>query len=256
MVGFASLYPPYKLRRREERQRRAVGRLEHHLHLLADPDLVELAINDIGLQRRAFLQLDIGDRKRTRRRFPHQAEGVDLGLARGLFPHGLVGEAERADRARKIMRLAAGGAALDHELAGLGRFPERRGLGIAFRLRIFLGFGHHTRSKMQVEAAWRLPRSPPVPWAIARSQFFTCTFGCASPRNCRTASRILVMPPRLTGWLLHRPPPSVLNGSLPTPEIRLPSATNLPPSPFLQKPRSSSCISTVMVKLSYDSFTI
>jgi len=52
----------------------------------------------------------------------------------------------------------------------------------------------------------------------------------------------LVMPPRLTGWLLHSPPPSVLNGSLPTPEIRLPSATNLPPSPFLQNrdPRAAS----------------
>ena len=30
---------------------------------------------------------------------------------------------------------------------------------------------------------------------------------------------ILVWPPRLTGWLLQSPPPSVLNGSLPTPEI-------------------------------------
>jgi hypothetical protein len=58
------------------------------------------------------------------------------------------------------------------------------------------------------------------------------------------------MPPRLAGWLLHSPPPSVLNGSLPTPEIRLPSATNRPPWPFSQKPRSSIWISTVMVKLS------
>ena len=73
---------------------------------------------------------------------------------------------------------------------------------------------------------------------------------CASPRSCRTASMTLVMPPRFAGWLLHSPPPSVLNGSLPTPEIRLPSATNRPPSPFAQKPRSSICISTVMVKLS------
>ena len=24
---------------------------------------------------------------------------------------------------------------------------------------------------------------PPVPWAMARSQFLTCTLGCASPRN-------------------------------------------------------------------------
>jgi hypothetical protein len=29
--------------------------------------------------------------------------------------------------------------------------------------------------------------------------------------------------------LLHKPPPSVLMGNLPMPEIRLPSATNFPP---------------------------
>src|SRR6185437_6889190 len=199
---------------------------------------------------RTFLQGDISDRERTARGFSHQAESVDRGFAGTLFPHRLVGVAERADRARKVMRLAAGGAALDHELALLGRFPERGGFGIARGRRIFLGVSHHTRSRMQVEAAWRTPSSPPVPCATARSQFGTCTFGCASPRNWRTASRILVMPPRLTGWLLHKPPPSVLNGSLPTPEIRLPSETNLPPAPFSQKPKSSIWISTVMVKLS------
>jgi hypothetical protein len=41
-----------------------------------------------------------------------------------------------------------------------------------------------------------------------------------------------------------------VEGQRPTPEIRLPSATKRPPSPLAQKPRSSSCISTVMVKLS------
>ena len=54
---------------------------------------------------------------------------------------------------------------------------------------------------------------------------FTCTSGCASPRSWRTASITLVMPPRLAGWLLQRPPPSVLKGSRPTPAMRLPSAT-------------------------------
>ena len=34
----------------------------------------------------------------------------------------------------------------------------------------FCCVSHHTRSRMQVEAAWRTPRSPPVPCAIARSQ--------------------------------------------------------------------------------------
>src|SRR5882762_5620184 len=238
------------LGRREERQWCAIGWLEHHLHLLADLQLFQIAVDDVGLQRRAFLQRDVSNRVRTGRRFAHQTVGVDRGFTRTLLPHRLVGEAERADRAREVVRLAAGRAALDHELALGCRIPERLGLGIGHRGRISFHFNHHTRSRMQVEAAWRTPSSPPVPWATARSQFGTCTFGCASPRNCRTASRTLVMPPRLTGWLLQRPPPSVLNGSLPTPEIRLPSATNLPPSPFLQKPRSSICIKTVMVKLS------
>src|SRR6202035_3170438 len=132
-------------------------------------------------------------------RLAHQAEGVDLRLARTFLPHGLVGEAERTDRAREIMRFAARGAALEHQLALGGLFPEMRGLGIGHRLGIFHGISHHTRSRMQVDAAWRTPSSPPVPCAMARSQFGTCTLGCACPRNCRTGSMILVMAPRLTG---------------------------------------------------------
>src|ERR1700759_859151 len=145
------------------------------------------------------------------------------------------------------MRFATGSAALDKEFALGGRVPERFRLRTALRRRVFHLVVHHTRSRIQVDAVWRTPSRPPVPWTSARSQFGTCTLGCAWPRNCRTASMILVMPPRLTGWLLHRPPPSVLNGSLPVPEIRLPSATNLPPSPLAQKPRASRVTSTVMV---------
>ena len=48
--------------RRKERQRRAVGRLEHHLHPLADLQLVEVAVDEVGQQRRAFVQGDIADR--------------------------------------------------------------------------------------------------------------------------------------------------------------------------------------------------
>src|SRR5450432_2606043 len=188
-----------ELYRRKERQRRAVGRLEHHLDLLADPELVHVAVDKIGQQRRTFLQRDITDRIRPGCRFAHQAEGVDLALARALFPHRLVGKTKRTDRARKIMRLAAGGAALDQELALRSCVPERFCLRIALRRRVSWFVGHHTRSSMQVEAAWRTPSRPPVPCASARSQFGTCTFGCASPRSWRTASMILVMPPRLTG---------------------------------------------------------
>src|SRR5688572_16595271 len=70
----------------------------------------------------------------------------------------------------------------------------------------------HSLSMMSVALACLDPNCPPVPCASATSQFLTCTFGCASPRSCRTASMIFVMPPRLLGWLLHSPPPSVLTG--------------------------------------------
>src|SRR5207253_10055622 len=161
---------------------------------------------------------------------------------------GLVAEAERAMVAWVEMRLAAGGAFFDQELAVGGGVPEFLGLEID-RRRGNLAFGHrgYSLSMITVAAACRVPSEPPVPCANAMSQFLTCTAGCASPRSWRTASRTLVSPPRFEGWLLHKPPPSVLNGSLPTPEIRLPSLTNRPPWPFSQNPRSSSCIRTVIV---------
>src|SRR5271166_5763690 len=152
------------------------------------------------------------------------------------------------------MHLPAGGAFADHQPAVCGSVPECLGLGIGLRgLDLALLARHlpHSLSMITVAAPCRVPSEPPVPWAIARSQFLTCTAGCASPRSWRTASTTFVRPPRLAGWLLHSPPPSVLNGNLPVPEIRLPSDTNLPPWPFSQKPRSSICISTVIVKLSY-----
>ncbi len=142
-------------------------------------------------------------------------------------------KAERTERARIPVRLAARPAHRNDEPPRAGGFPERPMLRTGRRIEDGRA---HARSRISVALTCRLPSSPPVPCASARSQLFTCTCGCASPRNCRTASMTLVMPPRLAGWLLHKPPPSVLTGSLPTPEIRLPSATKRPPSPFLQKP--------------------
>src|SRR4051794_36030817 len=185
--------------RRKKRQRRAIGWLEHHLDLLTDLQRIDVAVDKIGLQRRSFLQRDIADRIRPGGRFAHQAEGVDRPLPRAFLPHRLVGKTERTDRAREIMRLAARGAALDQEFALLRRIPERRRFRIALRRGVFRFAVHYTRSRMHVEAAWRTPSNPPVPCAMARSQLGTCTFGWACPRSWRTASMILVMPPRLTG---------------------------------------------------------
>src|SRR5260370_883860 len=62
--------------RRKERQRRAIGRFEHHFDLLADPQSVHVAVDEIGQQRRTFLQCDVTDRVRPCRGFAHQAESV------------------------------------------------------------------------------------------------------------------------------------------------------------------------------------
>ena len=101
--------------------------------------------------------------------------------------------------------------------------------------------------RISVALPIRVASEPPVPCTSAICASGTCTAGCASPRNWRTASITFVMPPRLVGWLLHKPPPSVLNGSLPCGATNAPSETKRPPSPFSQKPRSSIVSSTVMV---------
>ena len=53
--------------------------------------------------------------------------------------------------------------------------------------------------------------------------------------------------PYMPGWLYERPPPFVFIGKSPPGAVRWP-LTNAPPSPFAQKPSSSSERSTVYVK--------
>src|SRR5438552_5329553 len=60
----------YSLGRREEWQRRAVGRLEHPLHLLADLQYFHIAVDKTSLQRRTLRQRDLADRVRPGRRCP------------------------------------------------------------------------------------------------------------------------------------------------------------------------------------------
>src|SRR5690606_9587470 len=228
----------------------AVGGLEDELHLLADLDAVHVAVDDVRHHRRALVERDIGNAILLRRA-PHDAVGVDRALARDLDQLGIVAEGEGRQGARVPVELARVLALAHGELARGAIVPELLRLGVRLGCGdLPLGHADHSLSRMTVALPWRVPSEPPVPCARTRSQLGTCTFGCASPRAWRTASSTLVRPPRLDGWLLQSPPPSVLKGSLPTPEIRLPSETNLPPWPFSQKPKSSSCISTVMVKLS------
>src|SRR6185437_6025796 len=154
----------------------------------------------------------------------------------------------RAEGARVPDQAGAVLALLDQQLAAGGGGPERRGLRVNRWGWSGQVAGHASSCpRMSVALPIRVPIEPPVPCTRAMSQSGTCTGALASPRSWRTASITFVIPPRFTGWLLQRPPPSVLNGSAPCGASSEPSATNGPPSPFSQKPRSSIVSSTVMV---------
>src|SRR5690606_32460586 len=156
------------------------------------------------------------------------AVGIDGAGAGARLPFRALAEAVRAERARVEMRLAAVAAAPEEEPAFRGGIEVGLDLGIDKRGRdrthsrtVFSGHSRYSLSRISVALPWRDDSTPPMPCTSASSRFGTCTSGCASPRSWRTASMIFVMPPRLAGWLLQRPPPSVLNASFPTPEIRL-----------------------------------
>src|SRR5579859_6576069 len=194
--------------RREHRRRRPpFGRLELDPHLHADGKPVRRHVHEVGQHSRAFVQGHIADGVGAGRRAVHDRVGVDHTLAGALLPDRFAGRAERADGPRVPVGLLAIYAALDQEAAFLRRIPEglrldvdhRRGDRPGHRGVRIAWFRHAqaSRSRITVAEPWRVPSEPPVPCAMARSQFFTCTFGCASPRSWRTASITLVMPPRL-----------------------------------------------------------
>src|SRR4029077_16790031 len=99
-----------------------------------------------------------------------------------------VAEAERTQRARIPVRLLARRAAAQQELTSRAAVPERLdlrgGLGRAGEGNLALNIRHvdHSRSRMTVLPQCRVPSDPPVPCAIARLQFFTCTAGWPPPR--------------------------------------------------------------------------
>src|SRR5262249_9916452 len=153
----------------------------------ADLEIPEIAVDDRGQYRRPLGERDIGNGVRWRRALRH-APGIDRAHSGRLPPLDLAAEAERTTRPRIPMRLAAGPANRNDQPAGAGRFGEGRVLGGGGGIET----GAHVRPRITVALPCRLPSSPPVPCASARSQLFTCTFGCASPRSCRTASITLV----------------------------------------------------------------
>src|SRR3546814_5744016 len=97
-----------------------------------------------------------------------------------LFPYTtLFRSAERAERARIPVHLAAGGAFAHQQAMVAAGVPAGSSLGIVGEG----GHGGHSRSRISVALPCRVPRETTVPWDSARSPFGTCTFGCASPRS-------------------------------------------------------------------------
>src|SRR6202000_3047388 len=94
----------------EHRRIALARRAPLHLYPLADLERIEVAVNEVREQRDALVERHVADRVGNRRVPAHDAEGVDLALALALLPAGVAGVAERADRARIPVRLAAGAA--------------------------------------------------------------------------------------------------------------------------------------------------
>src|SRR5262245_1986918 len=188
-------------------------------------------------------------------------EGVDGAAAARRAPFRLRG-ARRAQCPGVELAVAAGRALLVQHLAAGGRLPVRRGDVVGqgkgspaegrgdvagdFAGGVAAGVVAHGASRPRIVVPMQ-DNQPPEPQARASDAPGTWA-GPAWPRSWRTASMSRKIP-RMPGWVQLRPPPSVFSGSLP-PNRSAPLATNLPPSPFGQNPRSSSSSRTVIVKLS------
>ena len=201
---------------------------------------VGLVAEHVGQQRRAVL---------------HRGR-VDLAPARGRAPLDGRAQAARADLAGEPERLAAVHAPRQHQAPLAGGLPERGA-----------GLGDRGLQPGRAGAARLGPSRPRSPGGLgAQHQGATCTTAPCPTRGPRRSRllrpgghrtrRAAGAPPRRSGtcrtcrggcrtarrrwcsWAASRPGP-----------VR-PSATNAPPSPLAQKPRSSRCNRAVMVKLS------
>src|SRR6266446_4152587 len=75
---------------REERQRHAAfACLEDRFHLGADLELLEVAIDEVGIHARALAQRHITERERALGRSAHDGIGVDLAFTGARMPFGV-----------------------------------------------------------------------------------------------------------------------------------------------------------------------
>src|SRR5258708_2710771 len=136
--------------------------VEDDFDTLTDLDLSIAAANDARCEPWPLVQLDLHDvvwRFILERREPclvNHRPGTDAPEARSRLPSDVVGEAERADRPRRQMRLAARTAGRQHQTMRATAAPEWLVVRADARARLFIG-GH----RRQLPYAPRGKKSPP-----------------------------------------------------------------------------------------------
>src|SRR5207248_2743876 len=137
-----------------------------------------------------------------------------------------------------------------HWRAALARLEhEPDGLADTDRVEIAIDdVGHHGRALGERHIGDAVGHRRPAHHAVgvdgtAARRFLP--FGLVAEAERAVGARIEMRLAARTAFLVEE---LALRGGVP--EIRLPSETKRPPWPFSQKPRSSSCITTVIVKLS------
>ena len=169
------------------------------LTALADANGLDIGVDDVGHHGRAFRERHIGDGVGTAG-LAHDAEGIDDPVP-GTRSHAVSGwsrtgrscaDSDVPCRRRRQRRISSSPRRRRPRRAafpGWARAPEFCGPGMRMAL---LPLQNEGRAAVPAARAGRRCR------ARARGRSCgTCTAGCASPRSCRTASMILVMPPRL-----------------------------------------------------------
>jgi len=167
-------------------------RVHNPTHPLADAQCIEVAVDDVGQHRDAFVQPHVGDRIRHRPDAPAHAEAVDDAMPAGGAPVGRIAQAQWADRARIPVRLAAVAAMAQHHPAFVQSVPERASIGSGDRK----GFFHAAPSRIRTTCSLMMP---PLPVTKARLQSRTWLV----PARCmiwRVASITWCMPPAIPVW--------------------------------------------------------
>ncbi len=235
---------------REHRQCISViGPGEFNPDFLPDTNPVDFAVDDIREHRDSFIERNIGDDIR-RLGLPRDRIAVDHAIARCLDKRRVIRETMRANSPRIVVHLAAGVAGPDQELPLGSAFPVGLALGIddkvdlAFSGRcscVFTpenyGCAAHTRSQ---KAAGPMRQCNIAIANLNLRMSLTANLADCFKNLCHAAAIARV--------IVAQSPTIRVEGQLADAGNQVAVRDELPALTFLQKPRSSSVSSTVMVK--------